>query len=85
MVIRMRHTRAHTGNRRSHHGLETPRLSRCAKCGEPHLRHRLCEHCGSYRGQTVIDVTAAVAKKQSKASAQGGSAAGRKSVESETK
>lgn len=81
----MRHTRAHTGNRRSHHGLETPRLSRCAKCGEAHLRHRLCEHCGSYRGQTVIDVTKAVEKKQSKASAKKGSGASKEKSEAEAK
>jgi len=35
-----------------------------------HLRHRLCAHCGAYRGKTVIDVTQAVAKKQAKAKAK---------------
>lgn len=67
MVIRMRHTRAHTGNRRSHHALEGVRLSICAKCSAPHVRHRACASCGTYRGKEVIDTLAKVAKKERKA------------------
>lgn len=52
----MRHTRGHTGHRRSHHTLEIPRLSKCAECGAEHLRHRVCMHCGMYRGRRVVDV-----------------------------
>lgn len=54
----MRVTRAHTGNRRSHHALKEPRLSKCAKCGAQHLRHRMCPDCGNYRDRTVVDVVA---------------------------
>jgi large subunit ribosomal protein L32 len=63
MVVRMRHTKAHTGNRRSHHALLEPRLSRCENCSHFHLRHRVCEHCGMYRGRTVIDVTSIAERK----------------------
>ncbi|MBL4644487.1 MAG: 50S ribosomal protein L32 [Candidatus Pacebacteria bacterium] len=56
MSARMRVTRAHTGNRRSHHALKEPRLSTCAKCNAQHLRHRMCPECGSYRGREVVDV-----------------------------
>ncbi len=66
MSVRMRHTRAHTGNRRSHHALTAPRLSKCANCGAAHLRHRACEKCGTYRGRTVIDVVAKLEKKTKK-------------------
>lgn len=66
MVVRMRHTRAHTGNRRSHHALTGPRLSVCANCGANHLRHRACANCGHYRAKMVIDTVALAEKKAAK-------------------
>ncbi len=66
MSVRMRHTRAHTANRRSHHALKEPRLSKCVKCGQPHLRHRVCLNCGTYKGKEVIDVLAKLSKKEKK-------------------
>ncbi len=56
MTVRMRHTSGHTKNRRSHHSLTAPRLSRCSECDSFHLRHRACEVCGKYNGRQVIDV-----------------------------
>lgn len=53
----MRHTRSHTGNRRSHHAATEPRLSKCS-CGAFYQRHRACQECGQYRGRQVIDVVA---------------------------
>ncbi len=66
MTVRMRHTRSHTRNRRSHHALKTPRLSKCDKCGALHLRHRMCTNCGSYKGREVVDVMSKVLKKEAK-------------------
>ena len=57
MVIRMRHTRAHTANRRSHHAITKPRLSKCGDCGAAYLRHNACGTCGKYRGRVVVNVT----------------------------
>ena len=58
MVIRMRHTRAHTKNRRSHHGLEAPTLAKCSNCGSHHRPHHMCQECGFYKGRLVIDMKA---------------------------
>lgn len=57
----MRHTRAHTKNRRAHHALEMPRLSACQKCGAAQLPHHMCGNCGYYRGRQVIDMAAKTA------------------------
>ena len=65
MVVRMRHTRAHTANRRSHHALKSPALS-TDKTGTVHLRHRASID-GVYKGRTVIgDPVKKVMKKQGK-------------------
>jgi large subunit ribosomal protein L32 len=66
MVNRMRHTRAHTANRRSHHALKERNLSMCPKCGAPKLNHAMCTNCGTYKDRAVVDVQAAVIKKQKK-------------------
>ena len=59
----MRVTRSHTGNRRSHHGVKAPRLSKDIKTGSTHLRHRADVRTGMYRGQKIIDVETLKAKK----------------------
>lgn len=66
MVVRMRHTRAHTANRRSHHALVPSALQKC-ECGAMHVRHRACVSCGRYRGRVVVDVAAKAVKRAAKA------------------
>ncbi len=66
MVVRMRHTRAHTANRRSHHALTQARFSKCADCGVMRPPHTACPSCGKYRGRVIVDVVASAAKKDAK-------------------
>ncbi len=66
MVIRMRHTRAHTKNRRSHHALTAKNFTKCSNCSQPKETHIVCTNCGFYRGRKVIDVVKKVEKKQAK-------------------
>ncbi len=75
----MRHTRAHTGNRRSHHALKSMGLITC-ECGAKRVSHRACPVCGRYKGRIVIDLAGkAQARATKKArSAQGRSASGGK-------
>ena len=68
MVIRMRHTRAHTKNRRSHHALKANTIDVDTKTNTSSLRHRVNLETGMYRGRQVIDVVKKVAKKIKKKS-----------------
>jgi len=63
----MRHTRAHSKNRRSHHGLKTQKGQDCPKCGSFVVPHRICATCGTYKGNQVVDVMAKLNKKEKKA------------------
>ncbi len=56
MVVRMRHTRAHTANRRSHHALKAANVVACKNCGAMKTPHHICDACGYYRGKKVLDV-----------------------------
>ncbi len=66
----MRHTKGHTRNRRSHHALKAPRLSNCSDCGSYHLRHRMCETCGNYKGKQIVDVISKIEKKNERIKAK---------------
>ena len=71
MVVRMRHTRSHTANRRSHHALVAQGLVTC-ECGAKRVSHRACPVCGRYKGRVVVDLAAkAHAKSERKAKASG--------------
>lgn len=62
----MRHTRAHTRNRRAHHALSKPAITK-DEAGNPALRHRLSKATGTYRGRKVVDLTAKLEKRAKKA------------------
>jgi large subunit ribosomal protein L32 len=49
-------SRSRKGMRRSHDALTVPSLSRCPKCKQPMMPHRVCPNCGHYRGRTVVDM-----------------------------
>ena len=52
-----RHTKTRRNKRRSHDRLETPNLSACPQCRQPKAPHRVCLHCGYYKGVEVVEVT----------------------------
>lgn len=49
----MRHTRAHTANRRSHHALSASAVTTDKETGVAHLRHR-ASRAGIYKGKQAI-------------------------------
>jgi len=70
MSVRMRHTRAHTRNRRSHHGLGEPVLTVGKESKVPNVRHRASLETGTYRGRKVLDITKKLEKKEAKKKAR---------------
>lgn len=53
MSIRMRHTRGHTNNRRSHHALSAVKVVKDKESGNLRLPHHLDEATGMYRGKQI--------------------------------
>jgi large subunit ribosomal protein L32 len=51
-----RHSKARRDSRRAHDHLKAPGLSNCPNCHEPKLPHRVCPHCGYYKGKQAIGV-----------------------------
>ena len=70
MVVRMRSTRSHTGNRRSHHALKAPNLAVCTNCGAYYKPHHMCLECGFYKGRVVIDMKAKKAAREERIEAK---------------
>lgn len=62
----MRHTKSHTGRRRSHHALEAELVVPCPKCKELNLPLYACRYCGTYKGREVVNVFAKLNKKERK-------------------
>jgi large subunit ribosomal protein L32 len=50
-----RHSKARRDKRRAHDALPAPSLSTCPNCHEPKLPHRVCSHCGYYKGKQAIN------------------------------
>ncbi|MFA6095662.1 MAG: 50S ribosomal protein L32 [Candidatus Paceibacterota bacterium] len=61
----MRATRSARNNRRSHHALTNPAISK--QDGVVHLRHRASALTGKYKNLVVIDVEKKLAKRAKKA------------------
>ena len=62
-----KHSRARTGSRRAMNWrLESASISRCENqaCGKLRPPHRVCPHCGFYKGQLVVAVKQKKSKKQ---------------------
>lgn len=44
------------GKRRSHLRVELPNLMACPQCRSLKLPHHVCQVCGTYKGEQVLDV-----------------------------
>jgi large subunit ribosomal protein L32 len=48
-----RTSRSKRNKRRAHDALRPVNPAACPHCGEPTLPHRVCRHCGTYRGREL--------------------------------
>jgi large subunit ribosomal protein L32 len=51
-----RHSKRRTSQRRAHDHLFKPALAKCPNCHEMKQPHRVCSHCGYYKGRPAHDV-----------------------------
>ena len=51
-----RHSKRRTSTRRAHDSLPKVVMAQCPNCHEAKLPHRVCPHCGQYKGREVIEV-----------------------------
>ena len=51
-----RHSRQRKGKRRAHIKLDVQQSVICENCGNRHLSHTVCAHCGFYKKQQVLTV-----------------------------
>lgn len=42
--------------RRAHDAIGTPKLIECNNCHELTMPHRVCPHCGHYKGRQLLDL-----------------------------
>lgn len=54
-----RHSKTRGRKRRTHYKLGAPTLSVCPQCRETKLPHRVCPHCGYYKGREILAVEGA--------------------------
>ena len=55
-VPKRKHSKSRRDKRRTHQKLFPVSVSYCPQCNEPKLPHRVCPHCGTYKGRQVLEV-----------------------------
>lgn len=49
-----KHSKARRDKSRTHWKLLLGQGTKCPQCAQPILQHRVCPHCGTYRGRQVL-------------------------------
>jgi large subunit ribosomal protein L32 len=50
-----RTSKSKRNKRRAHDALRPVNAGVCSQCGEPVMPHRVCRHCGTYRGRELTE------------------------------
>lgn len=51
-----KHSKARRDKRRAHDAMTIPSVTICPNCQETKVPHRVCPHCGFYKGEQVVEV-----------------------------
>lgn len=54
-VPKRKTSKARKRKRRTHWKFAIPTLVSCPKCLQPKVPHRVCPHCGVYKGRQVLE------------------------------
>jgi large subunit ribosomal protein L32 len=63
-VPKQRHTKQRRDAKRDRFAIEQVKTQTCPKCGKDKLAHRVCPHCGFYKGNEVVNTVKKTIKKQ---------------------
>ncbi|MBI2878073.1 MAG: 50S ribosomal protein L32 [Candidatus Tectomicrobia bacterium] len=55
-VPKRKTSKSRRDKRRTHKKLTLPGMTPCPQCHEPKLPHRVCPHCGTYKGKQVLTI-----------------------------
>jgi len=55
-VPKRKTSKSRRDKRRTHFKITAPNVVECPHCHEPKLPHRVCPHCGKYKGEEIIEV-----------------------------
>ena len=51
-----RHSRERGRLRRTFYKVHAKSLAKCPQCGKDKLPHKVCPHCGYYKGKQVVEI-----------------------------
>ncbi len=51
-----KHSKTRRDKRRTHYKLKKAVLSVCPECKQPKPPHRVCPHCGFYKGKKYVEI-----------------------------
>jgi len=51
-----KHSKTRRDKGRTHQKLSAPAMSLCPSCKQPRPPHRVCPHCGEYKGKKYIEI-----------------------------
>ena len=49
-----KHSSSRRDKKRTHDKIKAVQMQPCPQCGQPKPSHRVCPHCGYYRGRAVV-------------------------------